>query len=296
MDAVMEKSFEALETALNQLVESISSYYPSPAAASAVVIADNGIQESLVLLAEHQANHHKIQTLRATSEALDQRLAQLLTVLSQTRKELLAVPSTTFPPSRQIPYDELLTYARKISKYTQPPSSRSLQAAQQQQSITAAAADISNSNSSIPGESSTASTRPDLGLTEQEVAALDPSSSRVAFTPWPSEEVMRRGALAQLAFQGEGIVTNNPQDILLAQQAQNGANGGLGVDEVRIEEPEGPAGAQVNGHLGAAAMGAEGAQVHAAYPPRDIERERRAKEAQYANAWAGVDLFTLDED
>ena len=54
----------------------------------------------LYIVAEHQANHHKIQSLRTMSEVLDQRLTQLLSTLAQTRKELLAVPSTTFPPSR----------------------------------------------------------------------------------------------------------------------------------------------------------------------------------------------------
>ena len=51
-------------------------------------------------MAEHQANHHRIQSLQATSEALDQRLTQLLSALAQTRKELGAVPLTKFPKSR----------------------------------------------------------------------------------------------------------------------------------------------------------------------------------------------------
>jgi len=49
MDKIMEKSFDALEAALTQLIESISSYNPSPSAASAVVTADNDISESLEL-------------------------------------------------------------------------------------------------------------------------------------------------------------------------------------------------------------------------------------------------------
>ena len=45
----MEKSFDALEAALTQLIESISSYNPSTIAASEVVFADNAISESLEL-------------------------------------------------------------------------------------------------------------------------------------------------------------------------------------------------------------------------------------------------------
>ena len=53
MNVIMTKSFDALEAALSQLVESISSYSPSPAAASAVVLADTGIAESLELRTGH---------------------------------------------------------------------------------------------------------------------------------------------------------------------------------------------------------------------------------------------------
>lgn len=47
MNTIVQSSFDSLETALSNLVESIASYNPSPAAASAVVIADNGVAESL---------------------------------------------------------------------------------------------------------------------------------------------------------------------------------------------------------------------------------------------------------
>ncbi|KAI5801717.1 mediator complex, subunit Med4, partial [Peziza echinospora] len=181
MNVIMEKSFDSLEAALTQLIESISSYTPSPLAASALVIADNGISESLELLAEHQANHQKIQSLRATSGALDHRLAQLLSALAQTRRQLQAVPASTLPASRDVPYDELLAYARKISKYTRPSG------AQRPVPVPAAPAQQPN--------------RPELGLTEQEAQALD--SAGRAFFPWPSEELMGRGALATLNFAGE---------------------------------------------------------------------------------------------
>ena len=49
MDKMMEKSFDVLEAALSQLTESISSYNPSPSAATAVVAADDEISKSLEL-------------------------------------------------------------------------------------------------------------------------------------------------------------------------------------------------------------------------------------------------------
>lgn len=120
MNTVLDQSFKNLETALSTLIESISLYNPSPLAASQVIVADNEMSKSLELrkrprllarkrkvadssaVVEHQANYHKIQTLKATSEALDQRLVQLLSALAEARKEIHAVPKTSFPESRSM--------------------------------------------------------------------------------------------------------------------------------------------------------------------------------------------------
>lgn len=265
MDKIMEKSFDALEAALTQLIESISSYNPSPIAASAVVLADNDISENLELLAEHQANHHKIQSLRATSEALDQRLTQLFSALAQTRKELLTVPSTKFPPAREVPYEELLTYARKISKYTVPPNVRFPQPPLPQATL---------SGNALPAEQLTTN----IGLTNEEAAALDPSS-RVVFAPWPSEEIMRRGALAQITFAGEGIITNKP-----LEQSSNGAD-----REVEVKAEQAGGSEPLNGGAGGAS------QTGQSYPARDLESARR-REEQRNQAFFGLDLYDPDED
>ena len=125
MNAILDQAFKNLETSLSTLIESISLYNPSPLAASAVIVADNEMSKSLELrkrtraqcgrwkkrgsaltdfwaVVEHQENYHKIQTLKATSEALDQRLVQLLSALAEVRKEIHAVPRTKFYESRSI--------------------------------------------------------------------------------------------------------------------------------------------------------------------------------------------------
>lgn len=48
---------------------------------------------------EHQQSYRKILSLRATSEALDKQLTELLETLSEARKEVLNVPMTNFPAS-----------------------------------------------------------------------------------------------------------------------------------------------------------------------------------------------------
>lgn len=106
----------------------------------------------------------------------------------------------------EVPYDELLTYARKISKYTRPPQSSkySQTAAADNASVSAGISnppdDVSNGDLPPPDSQAAARSLP-LGLSEEDVSALDPS--QMPFTPWPSEEVMKRGALSHTAYEEE---------------------------------------------------------------------------------------------
>lgn len=76
-------------------------------------------------VARHQANHARIQTLRAEADALEEQLKSSVAALAGLRKELSETPATIFPEdSRPVPFDELLQYAKNISKYTVPPTFR----------------------------------------------------------------------------------------------------------------------------------------------------------------------------
>lgn len=76
-------------------------------------------------MAIHQANHARIQSLHQTADALDNQIKTTLGLLADTRKELLNQPVTSFPDSsRNVPFDELLMYAKYIGRYTVPPTFR----------------------------------------------------------------------------------------------------------------------------------------------------------------------------
>lgn len=74
-------------------------------------------------VAKHQANHARILKLRQTTDSLDNQIKSTVTTLAETRKELLAIPSATEPniPTRDVPFDELLAFAKNIAKFTLPP-------------------------------------------------------------------------------------------------------------------------------------------------------------------------------
>lgn len=162
----------------------------------------------------HQSNNARIQNLRATLSALNQSIAANLTLLADTRKDILATPATIFPESqRNIPYDELLEYANRISRYTVPPTFRPPAPTSQapdlasSQHATVSAGSVANGVSADPRLlPSTESPNNFIvqgegigiaSLEQSEVQWLDPLAQS-QFVPWPSEEVIRQGALAQL--------------------------------------------------------------------------------------------------
>lgn len=73
-----------------------------------------------VTVAEHQALYAKLQDLNVLSESLDQKTVDLLQSLETVHAELLALPPapTSSEPIPPVPYEELLDYAKKISKFT----------------------------------------------------------------------------------------------------------------------------------------------------------------------------------
>ncbi|KAL2060872.1 hypothetical protein VTL71DRAFT_8924 [Oculimacula yallundae] len=125
MDTLLDGRFERVEKALATLITSISTYNPAPALANDLVAADTELSEGLEQLSTHQANHAKLVALREASSTLDNQIRETLTILTTTRKELLATPSTSLPANgNPISYSDLLSYARRISKFTLPPTHR----------------------------------------------------------------------------------------------------------------------------------------------------------------------------
>ena len=163
----------------------------------------------------HQSNNARIQNLRATLGALNQSITANLTLLADIRKEIIATPATIFPESqRDVPYNELLEYANRISRYTVPPTFRPPAPSSQAPGLTSSQHPTSVgvptvngvSADQVPVHSSTESPRnfplPGEGigiasLEQSEVQWLDPLT-QLPFVPWPSEEVIRQGALAQV--------------------------------------------------------------------------------------------------
>jgi hypothetical protein len=186
----------------------------------------------------HQTNYQRIQDLRASTANYDTKIKDTLRLLANTRKELVHASATVFPdgPNYEIQYDELLSYARRISKTTIPPvgavnaisalaesSQVKGETSATETAATTPAGGTPNGTSSQPAVSTpqplamstpVASGPFEVSQQTSHVAGagtdipehlatwLNPHSAYM-FVPWPSEEQVRHGAIASLAYIAE---------------------------------------------------------------------------------------------
>ncbi|KAI1382655.1 uncharacterized protein F4822DRAFT_423147 [Hypoxylon trugodes] len=218
MDKQLDTCFDRVEKALGTLVDSISKYHPSVNQVNELGLADIELNKGLEELQTHQSNYKRIQDLRAATTSLDSQIKDTLRLLANTRKELVGASATVFPsdaPSYDVNYDELLAYARRISKTTLPPASALNSTSTDNGAIgstdaaTPAAATPNgaqptpgNANGQDSTQQTPAADPPATALPEDLQWNVNPLSG-VDFAPWPNEEQVRKGAMAQLAFISE---------------------------------------------------------------------------------------------
>ncbi|TVY32327.1 Mediator of RNA polymerase II transcription subunit [Lachnellula subtilissima] len=236
MDEIIDRRFERVEKALATLITSISTYNPAPALANDLVTADAELTQGL-----EQCN------------------------------ALLSTPSTSFPPSTStnaVSYSELLSYARRISKFTLPTSYREgdSASASTQQSGSAEETGANTPRETKSGTQTNGTATPvngaererDMqmdvdsgtpigigGAAQPQVSQATNASNNTAlpteysrwlnpppdmFVPWPNEETIRRGALASIQILVDTGV--DPATFDPAKSAE------LEVERKRIQEEE----------------------------------------------------------
>jgi len=231
----------------------------------------------------HQANHARILRLKETNDALNQHITSTLTLLADSRKELLATPATVFPENqRNVPYSELLDYAKRISRFTVPPTFRirAPAAAPAQPTTTEAVNRVSDAT--VQGGNTTTAHGENDGhgigissLEQKEVEWLDPLN-QIPFVPWPSEEVIKRGALVQIqAMLEQGI---DPAGV--------GSGGDEAVKEMRDADVK---------HEGEHMTGVVDGHDEVSRPPVSgpVQIERKEEKPK---VFGGLDLYDPDEE
>ncbi|POS85137.1 hypothetical protein EPUL_003415 [Erysiphe pulchra] len=249
MDSVLTAHFKRVELALASLIDSIARYNPNPIHATDLVAANAELDKGLQQLTTHQLNYARIISLRNTSKALDNQIRDSLEQLAVVRKEVASTPATKPPPVssvNSVSYNELLDYARRISKFTSPPSYRdpitsdevidkatTSKTSNDFSKMTIGNDEQPNLLESISGKHQR---RPSMqnkteggAIVSTDVAPtsqisimnnnniwfeyLNPRSDK-PWTPWPCEETIRRGALASIQVlinQGIDPATFDPE-------------------------------------------------------------------------------------
>lgn len=192
-------------------------------------------------MTKHQQNYARILSLRQTADSLDAQVKNGLTQLADVRKELTSA-SLTAPPkaSRDVPIDELIAYAQRISRYTVPPTYRPLlplpltkqervedpaklangtpgSAQPETTPVGAGATAIADGEGRAAGRQdaitspvAVAGQEENRGtgwahLSEDQRAWLD-SINRLQYVPWPSDNDVKSGALARIqAMREQGM-------------------------------------------------------------------------------------------
>lgn len=196
-----QASYQRVEASLQKLTDSIAAYNPSTSAAEELVVADEAVNRDVEQLITHQKNHLRILELRRTADALDEQIKNTIRMLADTRKEISSIPSVeSDEPRREVKVDELLSYAKFISKTTVPPTLRK-PLELPTRSAAVEKPQISNGMATPPQgtsqqEDNKDSTRAVKELGDLEKAWLMPQN--LPFDPWPSGETMRMGALGRI--------------------------------------------------------------------------------------------------
>ncbi|KAL6862922.1 hypothetical protein ACO1O0_003165 [Amphichorda felina] len=223
MDTYIDIRFERLEKALASLIDSVNKYHPSTIHARELEAADEELIKGLEQIQTHQINHLRIQQLRKSTAALDAQIKDTLSSLASTRRDITATQTTTFPlgPSYPVAYDELLSYARRISKTTMAPSSAvkppsttvptspeiqtpadvatpsvaPTPSQPQSPAVNGTGTPLTTQQTGILTTQQSVVTNTNITLPDVVSQYLNPLSGQLFF-PWPLEDKIRGGALA----------------------------------------------------------------------------------------------------
>jgi len=172
---------------------------------------------------QHQRNHIYIEELKRSTAELDQKIANHLRQLADLRKEILAIPSSEASSSdRQVNVDDVLSFAKFISKTTVPPTFRKPDIPAKPVKDEPVDTQMINGIATPPGVQE--SENPPYikseslavkKLNEAEKAWLDPMAG-LPFEPWPSHDIISAGTLADIQKMLEK--GEDPANVLSAEE------------------------------------------------------------------------------
>ncbi|KAJ6104946.1 Mediator complex subunit Med4 [Penicillium sp. IBT 16267x] len=223
MNTVVQSSLSEVESKLNALLTILTTSPTAagaPAAAVALLEADDSLSSAIATLRQHQENYAKILHLRAEAERLEDRVKGIVRDVEEFDKEIRTAcgdeedsdseldsddEETTKKSSRkEIDYRLLLDFARRISKYNHEAAADAANGAANPEKRQAPRPPIVDKDVTLAGtngEPTTDGAEPVSSVTKNATQWLDDSANvtrEVYMLPYPMEERIRMGLMAQV--------------------------------------------------------------------------------------------------
>ncbi|KAJ5505250.1 hypothetical protein LT330_009278 [Penicillium expansum] len=225
MNALVQSALTDVESKLNALLTSLTTSPTAagaPAAAVALLDADDALTSAIETLRQHQQNHAKILRLRNEAQQLEDRVKGIVGDIESFEKEIrtacgdngdsdsdfdsdsdddLGGKKSLLRGIKEIDYRLLLDFARRISKYNHEAAADAATGVvkRQEQGNTLADKDVTMTGTN--GEQTTDGAEPVASVTKNATQWLDESANvtrQVYMMPYPMEERIRMGLMGQI--------------------------------------------------------------------------------------------------
>ncbi|KAJ5557460.1 Mediator complex subunit Med4 [Penicillium frequentans] len=225
MNTVVQSSLSEVESKLNALLSTLTTSPTAagaPAAAIALLEADDSLSSAIVTLRQHQENYAKILQLRAEAERLEDRVKGIVRDVEEFDREIRTAcgddgdsdseldsddETTKKPPRKEIDYRLLLDFARRISKYNHEAAADAANGAANPEKGQASRPQITDKDVTMAGTNGEPTAdgadgaEPVSSVTKNATQWLDDSANvtrEVYMLPYPMEERIRMGLMAQV--------------------------------------------------------------------------------------------------
>lgn len=258
MNALMQSSLTDVESKLNTLLKHLTTSpgaAGAPAAAVALLEADDTLSSSIETLRLHQENYAKILQLRSEAERLEERVKDIVRDLEGFDKEIRTAcgddeevdsdldsddeseaAKKRVAARKEIDYRLLLDFARRISKYNQEAAADVAKGTGlgPRQDMRPQIADKDVTMTGMNGETGTdeGGAEPVSSITKSATQWLDDSANitrEVNMLPYPTEDRIRMGMMGKMP--AEGIDREKEMERLLREAE------GLEVIEAPVPAP-----------------------------------------------------------
>lgn len=303
MNSQFQSSLSDLEARFNALLTSVTTSPTAagaPAAAVALLDADDALSSAVETLRKHQENYSKIVRLRAEAENLEEKVKGIVRDVDAYQKEIRTVcddesdldsdvdEGDDAKRTKEVDYKLLLDFARRISKYNHQAAADAAAGApakrpQKQQQAGDQDITMSGMNGAPSAEEGA---EPVSSVTKDATLWLDESANmtrEVYMLPYPMEDRIRMGVMGQIqlaAAEGRpGFDSDKEVDRMVREAEGMGAAEQVAPpqkDEHRADEA-----AQAAADAGSAATGG---------------RAKEAAPAQMPKASLDLDLYDPEDD